>query len=136
MRSVIRRALKRGGQLLGFDVRWYIPRPEHALSTLLELYKVDTIFDIGANIGMSGDYFRNIGFKRKIVSFEPVSHFYRQLEQKTDKDTLWFCENAAVGDSEGELEINISGEGGAASSFLEMTNHIKDNAPELCYNGR
>jgi FkbM family methyltransferase len=136
MESVAKRTLKRVGQLLGLDVRWYVPHAAHALSTLLELYKVDTIFDLGANIGMSGDYFRNIGFKQKIVSFEPVSHYYRQLEQKVKKDPLWFCENTAVGDAESELEINISGEGGSASSFLEMTNHIKDNAPGLCYTGR
>jgi FkbM family methyltransferase len=136
MRAVAKRTLKRAGQLLGFDVRWYIPRPEHALSTLLELYKVDAIFDIGANIGMSGEYFRNIGFKQKIVSFEPVSRFYHRLEQKAKKDRLWFCENAAVGDSEGEMEINVSGASGGASSFLEMTDTIKENAPELCFTGR
>lgn len=136
MRSVIKRTLKRGGQLLGFDVRWYVPRPEHALATLLELYKVDAIFDLGANIGMSGEYFRNIGFRHKIVSFEPVSNFYRQLEQKAKRDPLWFCEHAAVGDSEGESEINVSGAGGGASSFLKMTDGIKNTAPELGYTGR
>lgn len=104
--------------------------------TLLELYKVDTIFDIGANAGMSGEYFRNMGFNQKIVSFEPVSRFYRQLEQKANRDKLWFCENVAIGDIEGELEINVSGESGGASSFLEMTDHIRENAPQLNYTGR
>jgi len=136
MSRVIKQTLKRGGLLLGFDVRWYVPRPAHALSTLLDLYQVDTIFDIGANTGMSGDYFRNIGFKRKMVSFEPVSHFYGVLEQKTKKDPLWFCENAAVGDFEGESEINVSGTSGGASSFLKMTDLLKDNAPELRYTGQ
>lgn len=136
MRSALKQTLKRGGQLLGLDVRWHIPHREHELATLLELYQVDTIFDIGANIGNSGDYFRNLGFKQKIVSFEPVSYLYRRLEQKAAPDALWLCENAAIGDAEGELEINVSGDGGSASSFLEMTDTIKDNAPELSYTGR
>ena len=135
MNPLIKRTLKRSGQLLGFDVRMYIPQPEHELSTLLGLYKVDTIFDAGANVGMSAQYFRNLGFKQKIVSFEPVSHFYRVLEQRAANDPLWFCENAAVGDFEGESEINVSGTSGGASSFLEMTDVLKDNAPELRYTG-
>jgi FkbM family methyltransferase len=136
MESVLKRTLKRSGQLIGFDVRRHIPNPEHALSTLLELYKVDTIFDVGANIGNSGDYFRNIGFTRKIVSFEPVSYLYSSLAEKAAKDPLWLCEQAGIGDVEGELEINVSGQDGSASSFLEMTDTIKDNAPELGYTGR
>jgi FkbM family methyltransferase len=136
MHPAIKRALKRSGLLLGLDVRWHLQRPEHALETLLELYKVDTVFDIGANIGNSGEYFRNIGFKQKIVSFEPVSYLYRRLAEKAAKDPLWLCEQAAVGDTEGEMEINVSGEDGSASSFLEMTNTIKENAPQLGYTGR
>ena len=136
MPSFVKRALKRAGQLAGVDVRWYVPRPTHALSTLLALYRVDAIFDLGANIGMSGDYFRNLGFKHKIVSFEPVSEYYRRLEQKARNDPLWWCEQAAVGDADGELDIHVSGEGGGASSFLEMTSHIPEHAPGLCYTGR
>lgn len=112
-----------------------MPRPRHALSTLLELYKVDTIFDIGANGGVSGQYFRNIGFRRKIVSFEPVRHLYQQLETISRKDELWLCENVAIGEAEGELAINVSGDSGGASSFLVMTDNIKDHAPELKYTG-
>jgi FkbM family methyltransferase len=136
MSSTLKRPIKKLLHLFGIDVFWHIPRPRQAMWTLLELYNVDTIFDIGANDGVSGEYFRNMGFKHKIVSFEPVSRFYSQLEQKASRDKLWFCENVAVGDAEGELEINVSGESGGASSFLKMTDHIKHNAPQLNYTGR
>ena len=136
MRRALKRALKRGGQLMGLDVRWYVQRPEHELSTLLDLYKVDIVFDIGANIGNSGEYLRSIGFKKRIVSFEPVSELYRRLEQKAWKDPLWSCEHAAIGDVVGESEINVSGGGGSASSFLEMTDNIETNAPSLLYVGK
>jgi FkbM family methyltransferase len=136
MSSTLKRPIKKLFHLFGVDVFWHIPRPRQAMWTLLELYKVDTIFDIGANAGMSGEYFRNMGFNQKIVSFEPVSRFYRQLEEKASRDKLWFCENVAIGDAEGELEINVSAEGGGASSFLEMSNHLKKNAPQLNFTGR
>lgn len=136
MDSAVKRIIRQACHLAGLDIKWYIPRPRHTLPTLLELYGVDAIFDIGANNGVSGEYFRNIGFGKKIVSFEPVGHFYQQLERKAAKDRLWFCENVAVGDSEGELEINVSGGSGGASSFLEMTDNLRENAPELAFTGR
>lgn len=103
---------------------------------LLKLYRVDTVFDIGANSGMSGEYFRNIGFAGKIVSFEPVNYLYRQLEEKAGKDPLWLSENVAVGDKEGEQEIYLSGGSGAANSFLVSIGQMERVAPELATIGR
>lgn len=68
MRHTARKAVQRIFRLFGLQVRWHVPHPVHDLSTLLELYRVDTVFDIGANAGMSGQYLRNIGFSGKIVS--------------------------------------------------------------------
>ena len=131
MRQKAKRTIQQAFHLFGLDLKWHVPRPAHALGTLLELYQVDTIFDIGANDGVSGEYFRNVGFEGKIVSFEPVERFYRQLEQKSKMDHLWFCEKVALGDAEGEQEINVTGDCGGASSFLPTTGHIEENAPEL-----
>jgi FkbM family methyltransferase len=117
--------------MLGLDLKWHVPRPAHALRTLLELYGVETVFDLGANVGMSGQYFRNVGFRGKIVSCEPVSRYYRELERRCAGDPLWVCENVAVGDAAGELEINVTGGGGGASSFLPMTSAVTEHAPEL-----
>ncbi len=99
--------------------------------TLLELYHVDTVFDIGANAGMSGQYLRNVGFSGKIVSFEPVSHVYRQLAERAGKDPSWLCENVAIGEAEGRRRINVSGDTGGASSLLVSTGHVETHAPEL-----
>jgi FkbM family methyltransferase len=85
---------------------------------------------------MSGRYFRNLGFKGKIVSFEPVGRYYKLLAQEAAGDPLWTCENAAVADAEGEQEINVSGGAGGASSFLKKTGTTWESAPELEYVGR
>ena len=116
---------------LGLDIRWHVPRPVHALSTLLDLYGVDTVFDIGANAGNSGQYLRNIGFGGRIVSFEPVSDVYRQLAARAAGDPLWICENIALGDEAGDRRIHISGAGGISSSLLAGTGHLEAVEPEL-----
>lgn len=131
----MKKIVQRGFNLLGLDLKWHIPHPAHTLPTLLGLYGVETVFDLGANIGMSGQYFRNLGFRGKIVSCEPVSRYYGELERRCAKDPLWLCENTAVGDAEGEAEINITGGGGGASSFLPMTSAVTEHAPELAVVG-
>lgn len=127
----LKKTIKSGLHLFGVDVRRHDPSPAHALRTLLDLYRVETVFDLGANAGMSGLYFRSVGFGGKIVSCEPVGRFYRELERKAEGDPLWLCENVAVGDEAGELEINVTGGGGGASSFLPMTSAVTEHAPEL-----
>jgi FkbM family methyltransferase len=124
-----KRALTRLLNAVGLDLHWYVPHPRHALPTLLNLYHVQTIFDIGANAGMSGEYLRNIGFQGEIVSFEPVKALFERLERKARADPRWHSENIALGDAEGELSMHVS-EGGA-SSFLRMTDDMTTRAPEL-----
>lgn len=118
----------------GLNLRRY--DPTHDLAELLRLYRVETVFDAGANAGMSGRYFRNLRFTGKIVSFEPVGHYYTLLAREAAGDPLWVCENAALADAEGEQEINVSGGAGAASSFLKQTGATWASAPELTYLGR
>lgn len=125
----MKRFLKTLLHSVGLNFRRY--DPTHDLSELLRLYRVETIFDVGANAGMSGRYFRNLGFKGKIVSFEPVGHYYKLLAQEAVGDSLWTSENVALADGEGEQEINVSGGGGAASSFLTQTGRTWETAPEL-----
>ncbi len=131
LKNVVRRVLRSAG----LDVRWYRGNPPHSLEALLALYGVDTVFDIGANIGMSGRYLRNLGFRGTIVSCEPVLRYYRELERESANDPRWLCENVAVGDTEGEMEINVSGAGGASSSFLQITPEATAHVPELAFIG-
>ena len=131
MRHTAKNVVQRTFRRFGLDLRWHVPHPVHALSTLLDLYGVDTVFDIGANTGDSGQYLRNLGFGGKIVSFEPVSAVYRQLAARAANDPLWVCENIALGEAPGERRIHISGAGGVSSSLLASTGHLEAVAPEL-----
>ena len=97
---------------------------------MLTLYGVDTIFDIGANAGQSGVHFRSLGFKGKIVSFEPIRYLCQKVEDKARRDPLWYVENRALGLNAGKAEINVSGGHAGASSLLEMTANVIQNAPD------
>jgi FkbM family methyltransferase len=136
IRKTAKRSVQEALHLVGLDVKRHIPRPVHAVATLLELYQVDAIFDIGANAGMSGEYFRNMGYAGKIVSFEPVDAYYRQLEQKASQDPLWLCEKIGLGDQNGEQTINVSGGCGGASSFLPTVGLIEEEEPDLAVVGQ
>jgi FkbM family methyltransferase len=126
-KAAVQRVLRSGG----LHVRRY--DPTHDLGELLRLYGVDTIFDAGANAGMSGRYFRSLGFGGKIVSFEPVERYYKLLTEEAAGDRLWVCRNVALADAPGEQEINVSGGAGAASSFLQQTGPTWASAPALAY---
>jgi FkbM family methyltransferase len=132
--TLMKAFLKRILSSFGLNLRRY--DPTHDLSKLLRLYRVETVFDAGANAGMSGRYFRNLGFTGKIVSFEPVGRYYNLLVQEAAGDSLWTSVNAALAEVEGEQEINVSGGGGGATSFLNQTGTTWARAPELAYVGR
>lgn len=129
MKKILKNIIKDTFRYAGLDIHTYTPPQPPYLYRLLDLYQVDTIFDIGANIGQSGKYFRNIGFQNKIVSFEPIKYLFEKLEAISMEDPLWFTENMALGNTPGNVNINVSGGHAGASSILEMTENVKVNAP-------
>ena len=128
MYTIFKRTLRQMFRSIGFDIRRHNPSSID-LQRMLTLYEVDTIFDIGANAGQSGDHFRLLGFRGKIVSFEPIRYLFQKLEAKARRDRLWYVENVALGVNAGKAEINVSGGHAGASSLLEMTENVVNNAP-------
>ncbi|MBS0152810.1 MAG: FkbM family methyltransferase [Nitrospira sp.] len=127
-------SLKRTVQALlgnfGLEVRRKQVQRKTKFETLLMQYQVDMVFDIGANIGQCGPWFRWIGFDKTIVSFEPISHLFQQLSQNAKSDPKWLVEKVALGEKDGVGVINVSGGHGGASSILTMTEHVVKNAPD------
>ena len=74
---------------------------------ILRMLDVDCVVDIGANAGQYASELRALGYKGFILSFEPDSSVFQQLEQKTARDDRWFAYNIALGAKRGELELNI-----------------------------
>jgi FkbM family methyltransferase len=71
-------------------------------------YKIDFVFDIGANIGQFGTELRRSGYQGKIISFEPLSSAFQCLQTKAQNDPFWQTYNKAIGSYDGKAIINIS----------------------------
>jgi FkbM family methyltransferase len=67
------------------------------------------VLDIGANIGQYGSQLRRGGFAGRIVSFEPVSAFHRQLHQLASEDGRWETKPWGLGSADTTATINVAG---------------------------
>jgi len=102
----------------------------------LSHFNIDTVFDIGANVGQFATELRQAGYKGKIISFEPLSVAYQQLTDRAACDPLWLIHpQAAIGHIDGETEINISARP-TSSSLLNMLSNHTISAPDSKYIGK
>jgi len=103
---------------------------------LLRRFGVDLVIDIGANIGQFALEIRECGYHEKIVSFEPLSKAHHRLEKASKRDPRWEVHpRCALGDYNGETEINIAGNS-VSSSILPMLSKHRLVAPESTYQGK
>ena len=132
---VIKKTIKKLFRKLGFDLIRYNPASSQNARILefFSIYKIDTVLDIGANIGQFAMGLRESGYKGRIISFEPLSEAYSHLLINNKKDPNWIiAPRMAIGNEEGKKTINISGNS-YSSSILKMTGtHIK-GAPDSAY---
>lgn len=89
---------------------------------------IDTVLDVGANVGQFAWTLRRAGFTGEIVSVEPLSSAYAQLSRRVARDPRWQSINRAVGAEPGTTEINVSANS-YSSSLLPMTKVHLDAAP-------
>jgi len=102
----------------------------------LRSYNIDTVLDIGANSGQFAEYLRkDLGYTKRILSFEPLSSAFSLLKAKADKDPYWDAFNIALGDTEVQSEINIAGNSYSSSLLDMLPSHLK-SAPDSGYKGK
>lgn len=102
---------------------------------LLDTYNIDLVVDIGANSGQYGRSLREIGYKGRIVSFEPLAEPFSRLKQWADEDGRVIAINSAIGDTDGEVEFNVAGNS-TSSSVLEMLPSHAEAAPHSKMQGK
>lgn len=120
--------IKRCARFFGLDVRAYHPsRSESArIGRLLNHYGIDLVLDVGANSGQFVHYLRYVGYRGKIVCFEPLPAPYARLQKLAGRDLMTTCApRMAIGDIDGEIAINVS-ENLESSSVLKVLDlHLK-----------
>lgn len=119
---------------VGLQVKTYPDRDQRNRLLAMNNFNINKILDVGANTGQFVNEIRSRGFNGEIVSFEPLSSAFKILEAKSRPDKRWSVHNMAIGDTDGEIEINIS-ENSQSSSILEMLPAHVASAPESKYIG-
>jgi FkbM family methyltransferase len=88
---------------------------EH-LEWLISNYGINLVVDAGANLGQFALSLRRIGYRQRIVSFEPVPVIAAELGSIADGDPEWEVFPWALGRMDSVAEMNVSP--GTGSSML------------------
>ena len=116
---------------LGYDLtpRKKAKSPNAQLAALLKHHHVDTVLDVGANVGQYGQRLRDWGYDGRIVSFEPLSSAHAKLSAQSAPDPKWLvAPRMAIGDIDGEIDIQVSAETDM-SSILPQSELMKQISP-------
>jgi FkbM family methyltransferase len=119
-----------------FDVVRYHPgsNPLARRMQLLRRHRIDVVFDVGASTGQYALELRQLGYKGRIVSFEPLSDAYSALKKHSDSDANWKVEHVGLGDKAGKATINIAGNSVSSSLLPMLETHVR-SAPASAYVG-
>ena len=94
---------------------------------LLDL-DINTVLDVGANVGEFTCIYHELFPNAEIFAFEPLPNCYRQLQERTKNRNNIHCYNVGLGNEDGSMEIHES-DWHPASSFREMDSLHKMNYP-------
>jgi FkbM family methyltransferase len=136
-RAFFERKVSQSINAFGFDLRRISPSTSPALQLLrsTDRFEVDLVLDIGANVGQFASELRSVGFLGGLVSFEPLSRAHHDLSKAASRDAKWQVHpRCAIGDHDGEIEINVS-KNSVSSSILPMLEAHFSAAEDSAYVG-
>ena len=129
---MIKRYLKEfAASLLAKKGRRIVRKP---LAHYLKQFEIDCVLDVGANVGQYGKELRKMGYRNRIESFEPMTSAFTVLTDVVQTDAKWKVHNHALGNENTDAELNLSANG-PSSSFLELSDNVKDTGVDLEYVG-
>ncbi len=120
---------------VGYDIHRYNPSSSQTcqLEHALRNHKIDLVLDVGANVGQFAKSLREVGYNDRIVSFEPLIDAHHILSKAARGPKGWEVhERCAIGDINGTIVINVSGNS-VSSSVLPMLKEHSDAAPESAF---
>ncbi len=135
MRTAFKKVLDILFHPLGLNVERYFGK-ELALKSLVKVAKqneIDLLLDVGANTGQFSLKMIEAGFDKQVISFEPLSSAYPVLLKNVQHYPNWKAfDRCAIGDADGEIEINIS-LNSHSSSILQINKEHTDAAPTAAF---
>jgi len=129
--------------VFGLEASWSRNQPPTAaqqeamkLVASMQKFGIDLVLDVGANTGQFASEIRRCGYAGRIVSFEPLSSAHGELLQTSAGDSKWDAyPRCAIGDTNGEAEINIAGNSESSSILPMLESHCRA-APKSAYQGK
>lgn len=88
--------------------------------TFFNNFRINKVFDIGANIGQYAINLRKQGYKGKIISFEPLPNAYIQLVKNSRNDSLWKIHPRIALGSKNEFKKIFESQNSYSSSILKV----------------
>jgi FkbM family methyltransferase len=95
--------------------------------------EIDTVLDVGGNIGQFSKTMRLLLPKAKIYAFEPLADCYLQMEKLMQDDINYKGFNIGLGDKKDTLTMQKSSYA-PSSSFLKMSQKHKEAFPQTAGN--
>lgn len=88
--------------------RGFVESLHFSLERQLIQMNIENVVDVGANRGLYGRLIRRIGFRGRILSFEPVEDLYRSLCGVAAADSSWETYRYALGDvDQMAMQMNV-----------------------------
>ena len=115
LKEAIRAGATRVGTKLG-----RIPGCELLTTHLADLFaqlEINCVFDVGAHRGQYGRFLRNLGYRGRIISFEPIAGNVAYIERRRAGDDNWWIRPYALGSESGTAMLNVA-QVSQFSSFL------------------
>jgi FkbM family methyltransferase len=124
----LRNSLHRVLRSSGFDIVRYRPPndPDQRLVHLLERYGVQTVLDVGANVGQFAKRIIAAGYPDRIISFEPVSTSHSMLLKNAEDYEQWqVARRCALGGERRKVMVNIAGNSESSSLLPMLERHVR-----------
>jgi FkbM family methyltransferase len=133
-------ALRRAGVDL---IRWPKPPDDSLISwtlkSLIEKQRINCVLDVGANTGQFGELLRSLGYRGRIVSFEPSPNAFQALSNKASSDPEWQIRQLGLAAKPGSAELYTHGDSvfNSLHSSLAQTDlpDVIDGIPEYADKG-
>src|SRR5688572_8527555 len=115
--------LQRRAEILNVSQSWTVFE-QMQLGRFLDHFKVDCVFDVGANEGQYVERLRkDIGYDGLIISFEPIPEHAERLRTQARSDSKWYVEELALDREEGPSSFNVM----ASSAFSSLLQPAHDD---------
>jgi FkbM family methyltransferase len=112
----------------GYDVVRYPPFGGDLIS-LVSQRKIDCVLDVGAFQGTTGRLLRDLGYRGRIVSFEPAQANFDHLVRESRDDSEWEVHRVGLGSESGTRELRLLSSSGS-NSFLQPNELALEQLPD------